>query len=241
MPRKNNGDRPEIKGVNLPGYAPSKRGDLYNSEDNSSISYGRSVTKKDYLETGLGRSLDNESVENLLSILGMCGVKKINRSGVVYLAGNEMARRVNYGSMPGRLRIRPHDAIEVLTAGLLAENGFSTEQDSISVDCRGFGVKEFGSTALKITVHLSDSLDSQNEPILLSERIRFMDMLEVDQKPSVKPFDLITHHADLGVVEGYSLSKARELVRNAHGPVSHQQATLMPVGSVSSILPDNWT
>jgi hypothetical protein len=225
MPRRNKSDATVERLVSLPRFDSGYGG----------------YEKQDYLEVGLGRRLETASVNTLLNCLGMTGVKASNKSGVVYIAGNEMAKRVNYGFIPGRPRMEPHNAVDVLVQGLLTEVDEDKERESLALECRGFGVKNFGTTALKVVAHLSDVLNEANEPVVMSERLRFMDLLKVDQKPSVKPYELITHHAEVGTVEGYTLSQARKIIREAHGAASQLNVNLLPVGHVLSALPDNWT
>ena len=239
MPRRNNSERPRIAEIQMPGLVPRVR-EISGSTETEAGDFNKTLTKRDYVETGLGRRLETQSVNDLLGILGMNEERDSNRYGVTYIAGNDIAKKVNYGRL-GHTRFAPHDAVQALFEGLMVEAGTTTERESLTVSCRGFGVKEFGSTALKLVVHLHDVLDEEDEPIMINERLKLMDLLEINQKPSVKPYELITHHADLGIVEGYNLDEARKAIRQVHKRVQQIDVNLLPVGSVTSKLPENWT
>ncbi len=240
MPRRHNRrSQPRPRHTQIPGYIQdgshgrSTLHETWRLDPN-----GKSSTRHRYLQTGLGRSLSTDTVGGLLELLGLPEAEKIGQSGIAYVAGNEMAKLVQYGFMlGGASRLEPHDAVNALYEGVLVSGGVITERDEFVVACKGFGVKQFGSSVLKIVAHLSDVSNEEGEPIILDERIRAMELLGVDQVPSRKPFDLITHNADLALTDEVSFDDAKSMVNDANATASHLDVTLLPVSAVTTVLP----
>lgn len=235
MPRRNRRDQPQIPQFHVAGFEVVKDR-VEKPRDERTLKYdkfGEPDVRKRYLEVGIGRVVTEKSKLAILEATGL-SAHAIQGAGIIYARGADIASKINFG-LTGQGRLDPEQAIEDTISQRMDSR--DSEVDTITASCRTMAVKRYGTENLKLVASVADIADEFGNPTMFSERIGWMEYFDLNQMPTMRPFDEVRLSADIALTDEYSFDVAKRimkagLIRNF--PIDIE---LEPVGPVTTLLP----
>lgn len=164
--------------------------------------FGSAKERAPYLKLGIGRRLVGSALENLVEPLRWrVGLDFIPNSGIVYVPGQEIAKRANYGlGQDGTPRKAPEQIIQRLSQEIY--DGASHEFEPIALPLVGVDVKKWGNAA-QLFITVGDIRDKEADtPRVLSERIKAKQRITPEhQLPASFLSGEMQHTVPVGVFE----------------------------------------